>query len=224
MSVKLKKYLTIMLAVILIAAMTSCSNEKHAVELSDAELESLMEQTAKKTATLSYTDYLRDEPFAAAEVFGVQRNGDEGNAYVYLLAEEYVVVKDKAYLMSGRSGEAVITFSYEDTGVELVGVRWSEDGEGRHDYWLKKNFPHEYLDKVKEFRLVDADGNSKISEAINETAAKKLGVPVETENILTIDTEEGTYEIVKTLETEDGSFDTEIIDKGNLKDLSGKTK
>ena len=48
---------------------------------------------------------------------------------------------------------------------------------------------------------------------------KAFGVPVESDNLLMIDMDKGTYEIIKTINGEDGTFDTETIETGNLKDL-----
>lgn len=51
-----------------------------------------------------------------------------------------------------------------------------------------------------------------------------MGAPVETENLLEIDKEKGTYEIIKTIETgnpadDSYKFDTETIEKGKISDL-----
>ena len=94
-----KKYRNIIIALVSIALMvsiTACAkNEQESgeqentetvkAELSDAQLESLMKQVAESDVTKSYGDYLRDEAFFAnAEVFGIDRDGDQGTAYAYL--------------------------------------------------------------------------------------------------------------------------------------------
>ena len=55
-------------------------------------------------------------------------------------------------------------------------------------------------------------------------AEEALGVPVETENLLEIDLDAGTYKITKTIESgdpgsEDYTFDVETVESGNLSDL-----
>ena len=83
-----KKYRNIIIALVSIALMvsiTACAkNEQESgeqentetvkAELSDAQLESLMKQVAESDVTKSYGDHLRDEAFANAEVFGIDRD------------------------------------------------------------------------------------------------------------------------------------------------------
>ena len=103
-----KKYRNIIIALVSIALMvsiTACAKNEQGsgeqgktetvkAELSDAQLESLMKQVAESDVTKSYGDHLRDEAFANAEVFGIDRDGDQGTAYAYLYDGEYVVLKD----------------------------------------------------------------------------------------------------------------------------------
>lgn len=58
-----------------------------------------------------------------------------------------------------------------------------------------------------------------LGSKVNETVAETMGVPVETENLLMIDTDNETYELIKTIDGNDGTFDTETLESGNLKDL-----
>ena len=103
-------------SIILILSITACAKNEQksgenetadavATELSDAEMASLMKQVAESDVSRSYGEYLKDEAFADAEIFGVDRDGDQGTAYAYLYDGEYVVFKDKAYEMSGSAGE-----------------------------------------------------------------------------------------------------------------------
>lgn len=187
-------------------------------ELSDAEMTSLMKQVAENDVSKSYGDYLKDEAFADAEIFGIDRDGDQGTAYAYLYDGEYVVFKDKAYEMSGSAGEVMIKFTYDDDDVTLSEVVWSADG-GEHEGWMKENFPAEYLKKAKNYKAYDSNGRSILGSKVNEIVEGALGVPVETENLLMIDTDKGTYELIKTINGADGTFDTETLESGNLKDL-----
>lgn len=228
-----KKYRNIIIALVSIALMvsiTACAKNEQGsgeqgktetvkAELSDAQLESLMKQVAESDVTKSYGDYLRDEAFFAnAEVFGIDRDGDQGTAYAYLYDGEYVVLKDKAYEMSGSAGEVMIKFIYGKDDVTLSEVIWSADGE-EHEKWMKENFPAEYLKKSKNYKAYDANGRSVLSSKLRKTVEEALGVPVESENLLMIDTDKGTYEIIKTIDGDDGTFDTETLETGNLKEL-----
>ena len=227
-----KKYRNIIIALVSIALMvsiTACAKNEQGsgeqgktetvkAEFSDAQLESLMKQVAESDVTKSYGDYLRDEAFANAEVFGIDRDGDQGTAYAYLYDGEYVVLKDKAYEMSGSAGEVMIKFIYGKDDVTLSEVIWSADGE-EHEKWMKENFPAEYLKKAKSYKAHDTNGRSVLGSKLEETVEKVLGVPVESENLLMIDTDKGTYEIIKTIDGDDGTFDTETLETGNLKEL-----
>ena len=112
-------------SIILILSITACAKNEQksgenetadavATELSDAEMASLMKQVAESDVSRSYGEYLKDEAFADAEIFGVDRDGDQGTAYAYLYDGEYVVFKDKAYEMSGSAGEVIIKFTYRE--------------------------------------------------------------------------------------------------------------
>ena len=186
----------------------------------ETDLDALLEQVAEREVAKSYQQYLPDQTFARAEVFGTDKEGTESTAYVYLTTAEYVVLKEKAYEMSGSSGEAIIRYEDTNQGPKLTEVIWSEDGAG-HDDWVKENFPKAYLDQLTSF--LKADGSTKLADEIAGKAEKAMGVPVEKENLLTVDIEKGTYEIIKTIETGDSSgedykFETQTIEKGKLEE------
>ena len=183
-------------------------------------LDALLEQVAEREVAKSYQQYLPDQTFARAEVFGTDKEGTESTAYVYLTTAEYVVLKEKAYEMSGSSGEAIIRYEDTNQGPKLTEVIWSEDGAG-HDDWVKENFPKAYLDQLTSY--LKADGSTKLADEIAGKAEKAMGVPVEKENLLTVDLEKGTYEITKSIETGDSSgedyeFEIQTIEKGKLEE------
>ena len=206
-------------AISLITALSACSGcvKGTTVTLSAAETRSLMEQVAKSDVYIEYGDYLKEEAFAVAEVFGVRRDGDRGTAYVYLYEEAFVVLKGKAYSMTGSAGEAIIRFIYTDSGVALSEVEWSADGD-LHEDWIKKSFPAEYRKKAKAYQPHDESGILGIK--LREKAAAALGVPVASEDLLEIDTDKGTYKIIKTIDGDNGSFDMKTVEQGRLADLS----
>lgn len=226
MSIHLKKSLVLIVTFLLITALCSCSEENqkseaeltNSAELSDDEFESLMEQVAKSDVETSYTDYLRDEAFAIAEVFGVDRDGDQGTAYVYLNEGDYVVLDNKAYSMSGSAGEVILKYNYTDDDVILSEVVWGDQGELKEG-WIKENFPAEYFKKAKEYNPYGADGKSILEEKLREKVEETLGVPVESDSFLEIDTDKGTYEIWVVTNDYGATFDTQTIAKGKLKDL-----
>ena len=220
MSKKLVNTLIILVAILLITAMSSCSKgtNENETKLSDAEYESLMKQVAQKDVDICYDEYLRDEAFAVAEIFGVDRYGDQGTAYAYLNEGDYVVLKGKAYNMSGSAGEVILKFSYTDDGVELSEVEWGDQGELKEG-WTKENFPAIYLERANAYSPFDVNGKSILEVKLIEKVENALGVPVETESFLEIDTDKGTYEIWRVKDDHGATFDTETMETGKLEDL-----
>lgn len=190
-------------------------------ELSEDQMDDLYKQAAEKALELQYADYMPDELFGHAEPFNIARDGDKGTWDVYLGASEYVALDGKAYEMSGSYGEAILKFDYTADGPKLTELIWSADG-GDHDQWIKDNFSEEGYKNWENWRK-DDEGRDFIIETIEKEASDSLGVPVEKDNLLEIDKEKGTYQIVKTIESgdtaEDYTFDTEVVEEGKLEDL-----
>ena len=220
MSKKLVNTLIILVAILLITAMSSCSKgtNENETKLSDAEYESLMKQVAQKDVDICYDEYLRDEAFAVAEVFGVVRDGDQGTAYAYLNEGDYVVLKGKAYNMSASAGEVILKYSYTDDGVELSEVVWGDQGE-LLEKWLTENFPAIYLERANAYSPYDVNGKGILEVKLIEKVENAMGVPVETESFLEIDTDKGTYEIWRVKDDHGATFDTETMEIGKLEDL-----
>ena len=244
----LKTIVALMMAMVMVLAMAACGQNNDEApseepeqqeeqeeqeepastgpELTDDQIESLLWQISDQDMELRYQEYMPDEGFAEAEIFGINRDGDEGTAYVNLFEGEYVVVDDKAYNVSGASGEAIIKFEYTDDQPKYKETIWSADG-GDHDKWMEENFPEEYLKKANEFLANNDEGKSVLGLKADEAAAAELGVPVDDENILEIDDEKGTYQIIKTIETGDPAdgtyqFETEVVKEGKLEDLKNE--
>ena len=241
---KKRKWKNILLAtitaVLFLTVMTACSEQGNGtgsmagsgseytgegsvnMEMSTSDKDALMDQVAESEAARMYADYLPDEVFADAEIFGIDRNGHDCTAYAYLYTAEYVALKGKAYDMSGSAGEVILRYTETESGPDLSEVEWSADGSD-HDRWLEEHFPEEYLEKQRNYEAFDADGKNRLATGIKKEVAEVLGVPVETENMLQIDTEQGTYEIIKTTESgtgDDYRFESETIEKGMLSDLT----
>ena len=230
--IKRRNSIFVLMTLVLIITMTACEKkeqstgevngaENPSAELRQDDLDALLQQVADNEVQKDYEKYMPDKAFANAEVFGIDRDGDSGKAYVYLNYSEYVALKGKAYEMSGGSGEAIIKFKYSESGPVLNEVEWSADGD-LHDGWLKENFPAEYLKKDKAFEAYDEKGRNVLAMMLQDTVEKAMGVPVEQNDLLSIDTDKETYEIIKVIESGEGEnykFDTETLEKGNLSDL-----
>jgi len=191
-------------------------------ELSGEQLDALAQQVADKVIELGYTEVMPDEAYAVLQILDIERNGDDGKAYVYIGASEYVVLKEKAYGMAGSFGEAIVTFTYGDKPT-LKDVEWSADG-GDHDPWIKDNFTEKAQKADEELLKQTEEGKSPLVDDVNALAAEKLGVPVDTENLLEVDPEKGTYKISKVIESGspekgDYQFSTEVTEEGELSDV-----
>lgn len=193
-----------------------------AAELTADDWDGLMWQAADKQAQKEYQKYLPEMAFANAEVFGIDKDGDKGTAYVWLDTREYVAFKDNAYCMTGSAGEAILKFTYGEDKATLDEIVWSADG-GEHDAWLKDNFPAEYLEKQAAYDAHNEDGTNKMEEVFAQQVEEGMGVPVaEADFLLEIDADTGAYELTKVSETgegEDYEFNTEVVEKGKLKKL-----
>lgn len=197
---------------------TAAEGDDHA-GLSQAEYDALMKQIAEKEITLGYQGLLPDEAFAAAAIFGIDEEDGESKAYSRLYTSEFVSLKEKAYEMSGSSGEVIIYFDKSGEEPKLKKIEWSADGED-HETWMNENFPADYKKKSDDYNAATDNANNQLFEEVSKKAEESMGVPVETENLLEIDTEKGTYEIIKTIETGepgvDYKFETETVEEGKL--------
>lgn len=227
MGTHLKNTIVFLLIISMIILFSSCTNNKKTdspefsavhTELTAVHTESLMKQVAESDIVLNCSDYLQDEGFVSAEIFGVDRKGDMGTAYMYLYEREYAVFKGKAYEMSSFSGDAILHFRYDGDDVSLVSLQWSAEGR-EHDHWMSENFPADYLRKARSFHARDMAGINVLSAKLEQLAAEKLSVPVESGSILFINKKDRTYEVIGSKNREDGTFITEIIEKGSLDDF-----
>ena len=199
------------------AAASSASGQGASLDL---DLKTLYEQVAK-THTKNYQDLFKptdDQAFATAEIFGIDRTGNTAKMYVFAATGEYVSLKGKAYNVSGGQGEAIFNIEYTNGGANLKSIDWSDSGAG-HDKWVKNNFPKAYYDKSVAYHPSEDNGKSKLMKALDAEAERIMGLPVEQNNLLNIDTDSRTYEIVQTKESGTGAdykFETITIDKGKL--------
>lgn len=217
---------SIALYLALILTLSSCSNnmlntgsnaEIIGFNMQKSEIDSLLAQVAEHECDKRYSGFLPDNAFASAEIFGIDKKLEKCVAYVYLYTAEYVSFKGKAYEISGSSGEVIIKFNYMDGGEPmLTDVQWSSDG-GDHNVWMKDNFPKKYLLMSKSYKKSDLSKQNIHRDEIIKEVEKNMQVPVELNNLLLIDTQNQTYEIQKTIDKNDGTFEIETIEKGNLK-------
>ena len=198
----------------------SSSDNQESWNLDQSQLDSLMQQVAKYSyPEKEYEQYMPEEAFAEAHLFGIERDGNDGTAYAMLASGLYVILHGSAYMYSGAVGEVIIQFTYSDNDPKVYGVVWSDDGE-LHEKWIKNHFPKSSLRAWKRF---DDNDYSTLLERLNDKVVKSMGVPVETEYTLSINDEDGTYEIFEAIEGGEGdtySFDTKTIYSGKLSDLA----
>ncbi|MBO4548517.1 MAG: hypothetical protein J5758_04800 [Abditibacteriota bacterium] len=185
--------------------------------IAEADMERMNKQCAEEAVENNYAKYLPDVRVAEMQIFDVEKTGTEAAAYVILAAEEFVSFGGKAYSMSGVSGEAIVRYTLPDK--KLTEIEWSEDGAG-HEKWVRKHFTKKALAERDVWVKGEGGGRTRLGQKLDQKAEKLLGVPVEQENLLMIDLDKGTYEIIETIESGDTpetyKFDTKVLDKGTL--------
>lgn len=219
------------LLVLTVLTITACDNSgqqkskpsHQPISWTQASEDNLMRQVAEHELERGYSRYLPDELIAAADIYGLDWEGNQGTAYATIMACEFVTMKGKAYMMSSSSGEVIIRFNFDGQYPKLEKLEWSGDGI-EHDKWLKENFPAEYLKKYKNTQKQKQPGEDAIEKKIRNTVKELMDASVEVEDLLEIDQEKGTYEIIRIIEGYDENgeynFDFDTIEKGSLKDLS----
>ena len=225
----------LLLLVLGLLAITACSStgqkgskpSYRPISWTKSSEDTLMRQVADHEMKRNYSRYLPDELIAVAKVFGIDWEGEQGTAYVDLLTCEVVALKGKAYMMSSSSGEAILRFNYDGQYPKLTDLEWSASG-GEHDKWLEDHFPADYLEASKDFRQQEQDGEDEVELQIREKVKELLDAPLEIEDLLEIDQDEASYEIVRIYEGYDDKgeyqFNFETIDKGSLKELPETVK
>ncbi len=197
------------------------------ISWTQSDMDTLMKQVADHELEKRYSRYLPDELVAAAEVYGLDWDGDQGTAYTSILACEFVLVKGKAYLMASTGGETIIRFNFDGQYPKLEKLEWSKNGM-EHDKWLEENFPPEYLEKYKEYRQQEIIVEDEVEKKIKKEVKELMDASIETDNLLEIDLDQETYEIVRIVEGYDENgeykFDFETVEKGKLKELSKVTQ
>ena len=219
------------LLVLTVLTITACSNSgqqkskqsQQPISWTQSSEDNLMRQVAEHELERGYSRYLPDELIAAANIYGLDWEGNQGTAYASIMACEFVTMKGKAYMMSSTSGEAIIRFNFDGQYPKLEKLEWSRDGM-EHDKWLEENFPAEYLKKYKDTLKQKQPGEDAIERKIRKMVKESMDAPIELEDLLEIDQEKGTYEIIRIIEGYDENgeynFDFDTIEKGSLKDLS----
>lgn len=225
----------LLLPVLALLAMTACSSsgqKKSAssyqpISWTQSAEDILMRQVAEHELERGYSRYLPDELVAAADIYGIDWEGEQGTAYASIQAGEFVALKGKAYAMSYEAGEVIIRFQFDGQYPKLEELEWSRDGE-EHEKWMEDNYPEEYLEDYRESQKADQNGEDETDQKISETVKELMGVPVESEDLLEIDLDKESYEIIRIIEGYDENgeyqFDFTTIDKGKLNELSETTR
>lgn len=187
-------------------------------ELTADQYISLMSQAADKQLELRYKDYFPEKGFSAAEIFDIEKNGNQAKAYVYLNIADYTVVEGQAYETSGASGEAILYYTMTGDSVKLDKIEWAEDGTGQ-DQWLKDNFTKDAY--KKDCAFLKEEGYDRLKSYTDDQAFEELEVSVNNDDILDIDLDAKTYEISRVEESGDPADDTytfnaTVISSGKL--------
>lgn len=190
--------------------------------MSDIDKEALMRQVVEQEGQsyLQYSEYLDENVWANAKVYGVKKvKANQYKAFVRLNIDEYVVMNGKAYNMCGSEGEAVLHYEQTENGPVLDSVEWARDGS---DYrkWIRWTFPLICQIRERIYEAYDSMGRSHLMSRLAKQVEQEMGVAVEWDNLLEIDLDKGTYEVIRTIENgspgADYNFETEIVESGKL--------
>ena len=91
--IKRRNSIVVLMALMLIISLAACEKkeqstgevngaENPSAELRQDDLDALLQQVADNEVQKDYEKYMPDKAFANAEVFGIDRDGDSGKAYV----------------------------------------------------------------------------------------------------------------------------------------------
>jgi len=183
-------------------------------KISPEQKSSLMQQYVADNE-LSYEKFMPDKWFAACHIYGAKKKGGELLVYAHVTDLEFVVLNGKAYDVSGSSAPCVMHTRVDGDKLKLVSTEYPEDGE----YYLesiRKMFPLRYYLK---YAVRESITPIDLGEELRDKVRREWDVEV-SDNLLFIDDESNTYEIIKTYDDMDEngeySFETETIEEGVL--------
>ena len=177
-------------------------------DLNKAQRESLCKQFEK--ADLSHIDEipgLMQTNASAIKIFGVDREGDTADVYGYVSSGTYIKIKDKAYEESGGLYEFKIKIAYDGDDVKII----KRYGDGVSTESTLAEYTLRYKLKYNIYYWCNFYRN--LEEKANKKASKVLGVPVDDDNVLSIEGED--YEIFDFNENNEVVY----LDKGKISDL-----
>lgn len=186
------------------------------VVLSDEQIDSLMEQYVSDEE-LEYADYLPSCWIASCKVFGVQRKENRGYVYAYVLDEEFVDFKGKAYGQSGGYMPVKLEIEFDGECVKYISAEYPEDGSA-YEESMRSLFPLKYYLLCRMYNPHDANGSPKLEKEQEEKVRELWGVEVEQDDLLMIE-EGGTYELIETTNDEFNGFEMRTKESGALEKI-----
>lgn len=197
----------------LLSACNMSTNEE--IRLTEEQVEDLMTQYVENME-YSCARYLPSIWIASSEIFGVEYESENiAHIYAYVLDEEYVNFKNKAYVQSSGYGPVKMQVEFRGDNIKYIGEESPEDGEAYQDK-LKELFPTKYYLMCKRYNPYEENGEPKLKEHQKEQIKKQWGIDVSEEYILHIE-EDGRFELVQINE---GGVQEElsikVIESGNL--------
>lgn len=185
--------------------------------LSKGQLDSLMQQLAANN-THYYEEWLPEVSVADCRILGATRKGDTGTLYAWIDEGDYVSLNGKSYTMSGGSYPAKLSFTLRNDEVLLTGISLPEDGE-LYARSLRKLYPLRFYLRERHYERTRSGGDPKLEKDLGRKIQEALGTPLVTDEYLDIE-EDGRYVIWRSVDSEDGSFETETLEQGRLEKRS----
>lgn len=215
-----KRIISVLIICILFAiVLSACTmNNDKEVKFTEEQIDDLMIQYVENME-YSYAEYLPSIWVASCEVFGGEYESENvAYIYAYVLDEEYVNFKNKAYEQSGGYGPVKIKVEFEGDNIKYVGEEHPEDGEAYQDS-LKELFPTKYYLMCKKYNPYEENGEPKLKEHQKEQIKERWGIDISEEYILSIE-EDGKYELVQIEEREgQGESSLNVVESGNLEEV-----
>jgi hypothetical protein len=185
------------------------------IDLTEEQIDDLMVQYVEKME-YSYEEFLPSIWIASCEIFGVEcKDNNIAYVYAYVLDEEYVKFKNKAYVQSGGYGPVKIKVDLSNDNIKYLSEDIPEDGDDYEDK-LKELFPEKYYSMYKNYNPYDENDEPRLKKYQKEKIKEIWGIDISEEYVLQID-EDGSYKLVKLIDqSAQDEFDYKIVESGKF--------
>lgn len=214
----MKKRISLLLLIysVLLFILSACNmNTNEEIRLTEEQVDELMIQYVENME-YSCAEYLPSIWIASSQIFGIEYASENiAYIYAYVLDEEYVNFKDKAYVQSSGCGPVKIKVELQGDNIKYLGKEKPEDGEAYQDK-LKEMFPKKYYSMCEKYNPYEENGELKLKVHQKEQIKEMWGIDISEEYSLHIE-EDGRFELVQiNCGGMQGELSFEVIESGRL--------